>query len=594
MKRASRSSCLFLILAIVFLLIAAEGVARAQNSSKESSNKQGSNSKNRRSFVVRSGRNRSGAAPSSGPGSPSGTGRPPRVGPNIQDNAAQQSFPNGLLGRSETTIATSEDGSDILVGFNDAQGFCDPLFGGGCTNENPPGLSGFAFSTNSGATFSDGGAPDPALFNNVFTLGDPWMDRGGFHDATFYYANLAVDATTGASLGVSVHRGHFGSSSFAFSDVRTFNASNPNDFYDKEALAAGHDKSGAAYVSVTNFIEVCGIPAFGFGQIEVWRTHDGGNSWQGPTIASPDMTFITDPTNPNCGLTGTIQQGSAPAIGPNGEVYITWLQGPTFTGAGGSVESTNANIEVATSLDGGVTFGAPVTVASTNVSFLRTSPAGYNRFDRLDSPRIAVATSGTNAGRVYVTFTSETSPAPIPGVVPCPSGLPVGSICVGQDPLSEEAFISISDNKGATWTTPSHIAPAVPADGVKRMWPVPTVEPGGNVDVIYYQSQEAATSSNPECVVDVEFTNIFRVGPANSLVDTFWVQSTNGGSTFAAPVKVTTATSNWCTTASDIFPNFGDYISSFATGNHVFPVWADGRNGVPDTFDAVILGSGRH
>ncbi len=548
----------------------------------------------RRSFLLRPSRNPNGAAPSPGQGSPTGTGRPPRVGPNIQDNAAQEPFPNGLLGRSETTIATSEDGSDILVGFNDAQGFCGPPFGAPCTPETPPGISGYAFSTNSGLSFTDGGAPDPAVFNNVFTRGDPWMDRGGFDDATFYYANLAVDATTGASLGVSVHRGHFGSSSFAFSDVKTFNAANPNDFYDKEALAAAHDKSGTAYVSVTNFIEVCGIPGFGFGQIEVWRTRDGGNSWQGPTIASPDMTFITDPTNPNCGLTGTVQQGSAPAIGPNGEVYITWLQGPTFTGAGGSVvESTNANTEVATSLDGGVTFGAPVTVASTNLSFLRTAPAGYNRSFLFATPRITVATSGTNAGRVFVTFTSETSPAPIPGVVPCPSGLPAGSICVGQDPLSEEAFISFSDNKGATWSTPSLIAPAVPADGVKRMFPVPTVEPGGNVDVIYYQSQETATTSNPECVVDIEFTNIFRVGPANSLVDTFWVQSANGGSTFAAPVKVTTATSNWCTTASDVVPNFGDYISSFATGNHVFPVWADGRNGVPDTFDAAILGSGK-
>ncbi len=30
------------------------------------------------------------------------------------------------------------------------------------------------------------------------------------------------------------------------------------------------------------------------------------------------------------------------------------------------------------------------------------------------------------------------------------------------------------------------IAPAEPATGVKRIWPVVTVEPGGNVDVVYY------------------------------------------------------------------------------------------------------------
>jgi len=491
----------------------------------------------------------------------------------------------GLLGRSETTITASVDGQFLLAGFNDAQGFCGPPFRAHCKPEHPPGLSGFAFSLDGGLTWTDGGAPNPNLFDRVFTRGDPWMDRGGSDDATFYYANIAVDDVTGASRGVSIHRGHFSSGGFAFEDVHTVNSSNPNDFYDKDAFAAAHDKSGAAYVTVTNFIEVCGIPAFGFGQIEVWRTRDGGNSWQGPSIASPDITFITDPSNPDCGLTGTLQQGSAPAIGPNGEVYVTWLQGPTFTGPMGSVESTDANIEVATSLDGGMTFGAPVTVAATNVSFLRTSPAGYNRFSRLDSPRIAVATAGSKGGRVYVTFTSETSPAPIPGAVPCPSGLPAGSKCVGQDPLSEEGFISFSDDKGATWSTPTHFAPAVPANGVKRMWPVPTVEPNGDVDVIYYESQEAATS---ECVVDVEFTNIFRVGPANSLVNTFSVQSTDGGSTFAGPVLVSNATSNWCTTATDFFPNFGDYISSFATGNQVFPVWADGRNGIPDTFFAPV------
>jgi hypothetical protein len=394
-----------------------------------------------------------------------------------------------------------------------------------------------------------------------------------------------------------VHRGHFGTGTFAFTDVRTLNTPNPNDSYDKPSIAAAKDGSGAAYVTMTNFIEVCGIPFFGFGQIEVWRTHDGGNSWHGPTMASPDMTFITDPANPDCGATGAFQFASVPAIGPKGELYVTWLEGPTFTGSGGTIESTNANIEVAASFDGGVTFGAPVAIASTNVSWLRTSPAGFNRGARPDTPRIAVDTSGSHQGRVYVAFTSETSPAPIPGTVPCPSGLPAGSVCLGQDPLSEEAFVSFSDDRGSTWSTPTRIAPAVPANGVKRMWPVPTVEPGGNVDIIYYESQETPTSSNPECVVDLSFFGAsfftFRVGPRNSLVDTFWVQSTDGGLTFSAPVKVSTATSNWCTTATDLIPNFGDYISSFSIGNHVFATWADGRNGVPDTFHAVILGSGK-
>jgi hypothetical protein len=37
----------------------------------------------------------------------------------------------------------------------------------------------------------------------------------------------------------------------------------------------------------------------------------------------------------------------------------------------------------------------------------------------------------------------------------------------------------------------------------------------------------------------------------------------------------------------------GDYIFSVSTGNHVYPLWADGRNGVPDTFFAKGLGAGK-
>jgi hypothetical protein len=76
-------------------------------------------------------------------------------------------------------------------------------------------------------------------------------------------------------------------------------------------------------------------------------------------------------------------------------------------------------------------------------------------------------------------------------------------------------------------------------------------------------------------------------------VDTFWAQSLDSGDTFGTPLKVTTATSNWCTTATNIRPNFGDYIGSASGGNRVFPVWADGRNGVPDTFYATIQGAGK-
>jgi hypothetical protein len=128
--------------------------------------------------------------------------------------------------------------------------------------------------------------------------------------------------------------------------------------------------------------------------------------------------------------------------------------------------------------------------------------------------------------------------------------------------------------------------------GVKRWWPVVNVEPGGTVDVVYYESQETAVTSNPFCTVSVG-GGIRRRGTANSLVDTFWAQSLNGGGAFGTPIKMTTSTTNWCTTASNIRPNFGDYIGATFGGNRVLATWGDGRNGVPDTFYATGLGAGK-
>ncbi len=87
------------------------------------------------------------------------------------------------------------------------------------------------------------------------------------------------------------------------------------------------------------------------------------------------------------------------------------------------------------------------------------------------------------------------------------------------------------------------------------------------------------------------------VGTANSLVNTFWAQSLDGGKTFQGapsfPMQMSTATSNWCTAASNVTPNFGDYIGATFGGNKVLATWGDGRNGVPDTFYATGLGAGK-
>ncbi len=485
-----------------------------------------------------------------------------QVGPNVRVNDPQQPFPNGLLGRSETAIATDEDGERIVVGFNDAQGFCGAPFGGACTPQSPPGLSGFAFSTDGGLTFTDGGAP--RVINHVFTRGDPWLDTDK-EGKVFFYANLAVHDVTGAGLGISVHRGRFNDGTFAWNDVHTFNAPNaPRDFYDKEAIAVDKEGGRFAVVSVTNFKELCGIAQNGFGQIEVWHTNNGGNTWLGPVIAGPESPDSVA----HCGNEGTLQQSSVPAIGPDREVFVAWQLGPTFNSAG--VPSTNAAIVVARSLDGGVSFDPPVTVATIN-SMRRNPPVGYNRGRINDHPRIAVARSGWHRGRVFVVFYSAVSP--------------VAAASTVQSLVSSQVFISFSDDLGHTWSTPTPVAPAVPTTGVKRFWPVVNLVEDDRVGVVYYESRE--TPTGVECNVSIG-GGLRRRGPASSLVNTFVVVSGDRGRTFSTPVKVSSATSNWCTAVSNIRPNFGDYISSAPFESGIAAAWADGRNGVPDTFFAPI------
>jgi hypothetical protein len=543
------------------------------------------------------------------------------IGPNVRVNRAQILPGAGLRGRSETTVAADEDGERIVVGFNNAQGFCGEPFGRACTAGTPPGLSGYGFSTNGGRTFTDGSAPQ--VIDHVYTRGDPWLDRGGKDRRTFFYANLAVDdraiiipnvSRTLIDLGVSVHRGHFRGDSFVWEDVRVFNAPNaenlcakrppstdlsPCDFYDKEAIAVDKAGRGRGVVSLTNFIERCGFSADGFGQIEVWRTTNGGHTWVGPAIAGSDLTFDTNPASSKCGLAGRLQQSSAPAIGPDGEVFVAWQRGPDL-GVGvpaASPGAVTAQIVVARSLDGGATFDPPVVVATIN-TMRNNPPVGFNR-DRInDHPRIVLVTEGRSKGRVFVTYATAVAPVTAASLTEftCPPGTPSDVVCLSraQRLTSSQVLVKYSDDLGLTWSAAIPVAPTPPPAGLKRWWPVVTGDPSGVVEVVYYESQEASVPANPTCTIRFNRAGTRRrQGPANSLVNTFIATSQDGGLSFDPPVRVSTATSNWCTSRWDAFPNFGDYIGSVRALDRVLATWADSRNGPVDTFFAPVGLEGR-
>ncbi|HSS62975.1 MAG TPA: sialidase family protein [Gammaproteobacteria bacterium] len=544
-----------------------------------------------------------------GPGSSdTGVGRPPRIGPNIQVNEPQ-GFP---VGRSETAIAAGGNGQLLVVGWNDAAGFCGPPAGFCGFPPGPAGFTGYGFSSDGGGHFTDGGAPplgdrigfgpgpgDISPSGIYTTLSDPALAIGGTGNDRFYYANIAVFEDQGPgiffgladpSAGVSVHMGRFSpAGTFLWQDSVLLQSPNyPNDFLDKEFIAADRrGDSDRLYVSVTNLKEVEGVPMFGFGQIETYSSTDSGQTWN-RAIVQPDETLSVADNS------GVLNQGSEPAVGPDGTVYVAWERGWLFPVTGSPV---TPEIRVAKSTDAGVTWtpaaaGPPssgINPAGILVSKICAAslfpPSGYNRFNNSDFPRIAVARSGPRAGRVHVVWADCRTAN---GGTQEQTG--------GFGHPDSDIYLAYSDDQGATWSAPVLVAGG--GDGKIQFWPTVSIQPGGNVDITYFESEEIDVDPADDAECSVPITGgpdprPQRTSPVSSFVDVYWAQSTDGGASFDSPVKVTEVTTNWCETVTNIRPNFGDYNGAASAGNRLYVTWADGRSGVPDVFFSEILSAGK-
>jgi len=271
-----------------------------------------------------------------------------------------------------------------------------------------------------------------------------------------------------------------------------------------------------------------------------------------------------------------------PAIAPDGTVYVTWERGWLFPVTG---SNQTPQIVISKSTDGGTTW-SPRTLVSDICSGALFPPAGYNRETTNDFPRIAVAQSGPHRGRIYVVY--QDCRISNGGA----QGDPSAGLYGHPD---TDIYLSFSDDGGTLWSTPTLVAGG--GDGKIQFWPTVSLQPSGNVDITFYESEELdlEPENDDECVVPLGGGGgpPFRIEPVSSLVDLFYAQSTDGGSTFHSPLRVSDATTNWCTTATNIVPNFGDYNTAVSGGNRLYATWADGRNGIPDVFFSKIQTIGK-
>jgi hypothetical protein len=271
-------------------------------------------------------------------------------------------------GQAEECIAAWKQ--YVLVAWNDGENF----------NVAAPNndILGYGFSSDSGKTFVDGGVP-PKNFNWTWTS-DPVVtvnERLG----KFYFCAL-VDST-GLYNGIGVVPAHITAGNLVWeTPVMVRKVNSGSLALDKEWLVAD-STSDSLHISYTTYTA-------GANYIQYQRSADGTSWWQGgiKTLSAPaDSGWV---------------QGSRPAVGPNGEVYVIWH-------AIGAVDVDYFHIRKST--DYGASFGTDIPLPQGGVPAAGfygnygSGAPGYNRQHGVDFPSISVDRSnGAYRGRVYVAW----------------------------------------------------------------------------------------------------------------------------------------------------------------------------------------------
>jgi hypothetical protein len=218
------------------------------------------------------------------------------------------------------------------------------------------------------------------------------------------------------------------------------------------------------------------------------------------------------------------RQGSTVRTGPDGTVYVVWedsdVNGPKQV--------------VAVSHDGGVSFSRPIDIA--RVHDIQDPIPGANFRDN-SFPSLAV---DQRSGAVYVAW---------------------ADLRDGRGRI----VVSKSSDQGQTWSTSIVVSPA--ADGYAFFQGL-DVASSGRVDA-GYQALEA-TATGPTAY-----------GSGNAAINSFYVQSTNGGASWSASTKVSSVSSDPAASAQNNLGRqfWGDYNTLVSTNANALFIYTDSRNG---------------
>lgn len=426
-------------------------------------------------------------------------------------------------GETETSVAVGLGANDanIIVGYNDLAA-------------RNGGLSGYAFSTDRGETFTQSTAMPQPVGGNL--LGDPVLDVTRLRNNRVYYASLCSGGPNPAgALGICISISNNGGQTFG-APIHVANATG-TDSFDKEWLAVD-DFDGDIYIPYTNFL-------------------GGGGSQIELVICNADVTACSPPTEVFAG-DGDARQGVAVSFGhfTNAEIPMVVRNRTDNTLEFQICDKTAAPPAPVGACQAIVNLGSSGAFQDPGPSAACGRPAltggfRYEPFPQIASDHIQIPSGN---GQLHIVDARDT----------------------GGGSGNDIVYFRAADGAGAPafnilGTRVNDDAPGIDVD---QFWPHVTQtqgDPTGRINLTWYDRRNDALN--------------------NRLIDVFHTESVDRGITMNTNGKVTDVSFPALPRPSNCY--WGDYIGHDASprGDRIFAAWGDDRRGQVDTFFAALHNS---
>lgn len=473
-------------------------------------------------------------------------------------NPAEDTTPSGVHvnGQAETSIASI--GRYVVEAWNDVTGFISPCPSPMFKEE----LTGFGFSADGGASFTDeGGLPNSACTSTRY-FGDPSVEAWQSGGVAYFYISSLFRDRFGLEVALAACSATGTGSAASISCSQPILAARSGN-EDKEFLSIDPVR-GRLYVSYTDFRAGSRL-----GQIELAvcdiGTPGGGTGPVGGTAGAPICIrgASSVPYLVVAHATSCVNQGSYPAVDvATGDVYVAWefnwisnfRFGPPCITTPTQEEVAFLPFTSCLALPLPSCAGPLATNSVPNVSMDVTPIPGYSRPSPNDFPRIAVSIP---FGTVSIVWNDAGSH-------------PLGDILLQSFKLVSLTLVQASPVQLNKDVGGLHFLPALR-----------NTDDDGDLQVSWYERAAGNTA----------LTSVFAVIDVSPLTTR----------TPASNISVTTVATDWLTVSS-VFTaaNFGDYTDNYiqakpcssSSNNPIcttqtdYVAWSDGRIGVPQPFEA--------